>query len=90
MDTNLMILAYNKALKENDTLALGVLCTRLKNANYELITSVEEYYNANQDILDEAYQEYINSNDWGSGKDKIKLTDEHFWEFVENVMSKGE
>ena len=84
-----IIKAYNKALESNDMFSAKVLYTRLKNLGYEVITEVEAYYNENQDILDEAYQLHVSEGEWGSGEDKIKLGDDHFWEFVEDVMSKG-
>lgn len=84
-----LIEAYNNAIDKNDTLAARILYTRIVNSGYEVITELEKYYNENQDILDEAYQLHVSEGEWGSGQDKIKLGDDHFWEFVENVMSKG-
>ena len=49
-------------------------------------TKVQRYYDKNQEYLDEAWQEYLANDDWGSGEDTIKITDDMFWEFVEDTM----
>lgn len=44
---------------------------------------VVEYYNQNQEELEQSWAEYLGEGEFGSGEDKIKITDEMFWEFVE-------
>lgn len=43
-----------------------------------------EFYNLNQEDIDSHWEEYIFENEWGSGEDRIKITDLMFWEFVED------
>lgn len=45
-----------------------------------------EYYLNNQEEIENQWEEHLYSNDWGSGEDKIQITDEMFWEFVEDKM----
>ena len=42
-----------------------------------------KYYNDNQSLLETEWENHLSSNDWGSGQDSIPITDEMFWEFVE-------
>lgn len=42
-----------------------------------------KYYENNQDEIEKSWEEYIVDNEWGSGLDTIKITDDIFWEFVE-------
>ncbi len=50
------------------------------------MSKVYEYYLQNQEELDNEWEIYIIENDWGSGEDRIKITDEMFMEFVEEQM----
>ena len=50
------------------------------------MSKVYEYYLNFQEELENDWQEYIIENDWGSGQDKITITDEMFMEFVEERM----
>lgn len=43
-----------------------------------------EYYESEQDMLHEAFDQYVDENEWGSGNDRIKITDAIFWEFIES------
>jgi hypothetical protein len=36
--------------------------------------------------IEEAWQEHLLENDWGSGKDRIKITDEMYNEFKDNYL----
>jgi hypothetical protein len=47
----------------------------------------EADYAFNQEEVETAWREYISSQDWGSGEDLIKITDEMFWEFVEDLRN---
>lgn len=49
---------------------------------------LEEYYNKNQDYIELLWEEHVISNDWGSGEDKIQITDEIFWEWLEEIALK--
>lgn len=51
-------------------------------------TEVERYYENNSDRLEEEWEEHLYSNDWGSGEDKINITNEMFWEFIEEQFHK--
>jgi len=44
---------------------------------------IEDFYHQHQEEIDNQWQDHIYSNDWGSGEDRIRITDEMFWEFVE-------
>lgn len=46
----------------------------------------EAFYESNQDSLDNAWIEHISCGEWGSGEDRINITDEMFWEFIEDKM----
>jgi hypothetical protein len=52
------------------------------------MSRVYEYYLSMQEELDEQWQDYVYENDWGSGEDKITITDDMFFEFVEEKMEK--
>jgi len=45
--------------------------------------AVEQYYDENTESLEQAWEEHIANNDWGSGEDRITITDQMFFEFVE-------
>lgn len=53
----------------------------------KLTKEIETFYDKNQDTIEEAWAEYLSYAELGSGADNIKVTDEMFWEFVENIMS---
>jgi hypothetical protein len=44
---------------------------------------VREFYEENQEELENDFENYVLENEWGSGEDKIRITDTVFWEFVE-------
>lgn len=50
------------------------------------MSEIYEFYYDNQDLLEEMWEDYITSNDWGSGEDRINLTEDIFWEFIEDQM----
>lgn len=50
---------------------------------------VENFYYDNQDLLEDEWEEYVVEHDWGSGEDKIKITDEIFWDFIEGRFQEG-
>jgi len=47
---------------------------------------IETYYRDNQDELDAEWEDYLSYGEWGSGEDQIKITNEMFWEFIEEKM----
>ena len=47
---------------------------------------LEQFYNDNQDWLEDGWSEYLIENDWGSGEDKIKISEDMFWEWVETQL----
>jgi hypothetical protein len=44
---------------------------------------LEQFYLENQDFLEEAWTEHIVAGEWGSGEDRLNITDDMFWEWVE-------
>lgn len=52
------------------------------------MSKVYQYYLDNQDELHADFEEYIFEHDWGSGDDKIKITDEIFFEWVADQHEK--
>jgi hypothetical protein len=53
-------------------------------------TKLEKFYNENQDELHRDWDDYISYKEMGSGEDKIEVTDDMFWEFVEERMEEQE
>lgn len=51
---------------------------------------LDAFYTNNQDQLEGAWEDYISEGEWGSGEDKINITDGMFWEFVEDCMNEWE
>ena len=52
------------------------------------MSKVYQYYLDNQEELETNFEEYISYKDWGSGDDKIKITDELFFEWVADQQEK--
>lgn len=52
------------------------------NMNKEL----ERFYNANNEVLEQMWEEHVATGEWGSGSDRITITDDMFWEFVGEVL----
>jgi len=50
------------------------------------MSKIHDYYEANEDILANSWAEYLSYAELGSGEDKIKITEEMFWEFIEEKM----
>jgi hypothetical protein len=46
------------------------------------------YYLENEEDVDFEWEEHIGSGEWGSGEDEIKISEDMFWEFVEERMAK--
>lgn len=46
---------------------------------------IRSFYDHNQEFCEEKFAEHVIENDWGSGEDKITITDDMFWEFVEQL-----
>lgn len=49
------------------------------------LKNLENYYYDNQDELHRMWDIHVSEGEWGSGEDKIVLTDDMFWEFVEDI-----
>lgn len=49
---------------------------------------LDTFYRDNQSFIDDAWSEYLSFGEWGSGEDRIEITDDMFWEFVEEIMDK--
>lgn len=45
-----------------------------------------KFYDNNCKYIEELWEDYIMNKEWGSGEDRIKITDSMFWEFVEKLM----
>jgi hypothetical protein len=45
---------------------------------------VENFYNENQDMIETAWEDHLSFGEFGSGEDRINITDDMFWEFVED------
>jgi hypothetical protein len=52
------------------------------------MSKVYQYYLDNQETLENDFTDYISYKDWGSGDDKIKITDEIFFEWVADQHEK--
>jgi len=50
------------------------------------MSKVYEFYSQFQDELEKEWEEYLADGEWGSGEDKINITDKMFWEFIEDRM----
>ncbi len=48
-----------------------------------------EWYDTYQDALDIEYDMYVSTLELGSGEDRIRLTGEHFNEWLENEYVKN-
>lgn len=55
-----------------------------------IMKSLEQFYNDNQTEIETMWAEYLSYGEFGSGEDRIKITDDMFWEFVQDVQDKGE
>jgi len=53
------------------------------------MSKVYEYYLQNQEELEAEWADYVISHDWGSGEDKIKITDDIFFEWVSDQIDKN-
>ena len=51
---------------------------------------LNNFYNNNQDELEREWELYIYDREWGSGEDKITITEGMFWEWVEEEMEDAE
>lgn len=51
----------------------------------KLSKAIETFYDQNQDEIESAWSEHLSYAELGSGFDRIQVTDEMFWEFVENL-----
>ena len=49
---------------------------------------LEDFYFYNDDRIYSMWREYIDGNDWGSGDDRIRVTDDMFWAFVAGVYER--
>lgn len=58
------------------------------------MSRIYDYYNSlnsqTQEQMEYEWQEHLLENDWGSGEDKIKITDNMFFEFVAEKSSAKE
>lgn len=45
-----------------------------------------EFNLLNQDLLNELWADHVASGEWGSGADRIAITDDMYWEFVDELM----
>ena len=52
-------------------------------------TKLENFYNQNQTEVEIAWAEHLSEGEFGSGEDTIKITDDMFWEFVEDFQDKA-
>ena len=49
------------------------------------------YYTNNQDEIEKSFSEYLSENDWGSGEDKIIISDQIFFDWIETfIEQKGD
>ena len=47
---------------------------------------LEKFYYDNQDELEKEFEIYVTEKEWGSGEDRIRITEDTFWEFVEEKL----
>lgn len=52
------------------------------------MTEDEKYYYDNTEYVDERWSDYISYKDWGSGEDRTTITDDMFWQFVQELADK--
>ena len=50
---------------------------------------LEQFYSDNQDEIETLWEIHLSEGEWGSGYDRINITDKMFWEFVEDLGSRG-
>ena len=59
----------------------------------KITPELEQFYNENQDHIEDVWSEHISiqltSGGFGSGEDRIRINDDMFWEFVEDLMDKN-
>ena len=48
--------------------------------------AVTEFYNQNDEVLEQMWEEHVATEDWGSGSDRIEITDAMFWDFVSDTL----
>ena len=49
----------------------------------------KQFYDLNPDLCEAHFEEYISFGEWGSGDDKISITDDMFWEFIQDYLLGG-
>lgn len=45
-----------------------------------------KFYDNNRRYIENLWEDYVMNKEWGSGEDKINISDAMFWEFVEDLM----
>lgn len=51
--------------------------------------TLEKFYEDNQTEVELRWAEFLSESDFGSGEDRIVISDEMFWEFVGNLYEGG-
>lgn len=51
--------------------------------------ALHKYYNDNQNAIEEQFAQYVSESEWGSGDDKIEITDCIFWDFVGDLFNES-
>jgi hypothetical protein len=54
----------------------------MNNRQEELL----KYYTDNQDEIEKEFSQYLSENDWGSGEDKIIISDKLFFSWLETYV----
>ena len=52
-------------------------------------SDLDNFYKDHCDHLESLWEDHISNGEWGSGADKIIITDCMFWEFVEKIRDEG-
>lgn len=66
-----------------------VLARRRRRVMNRYEQALHKYYNDNQDAIEEQFAQYVSEGEWGSGDDKIEITDDIFWDFVEDLSNES-
>lgn len=61
----------------------------LKHREVIMNKELEKFYDENQEELETLWEEHLSYGEWGSGLDSIRITEDMFWEFVEEQMEKN-
>lgn len=52
------------------------------------VISFDDWVKQNEDALNAEWEEYISFQEWGSGQDRIKITDHMFFEWAYDIYFK--